>query len=315
MAKANGHLQQFETYNLPADKLPDVPTTSKSTATDVCGVSAGFVLADNRILDLIRRPGSESELIWLVWDKGEYSLVTQVESGGRIYVPPAVEGGVVRAVQMPVALGPCLEPRELLRRMEAVIHTFIDINNDDGFLMAAFALATFFADRLTLAPYLFLNGPPGSGKTTALQLLCRMTRRGLLAGDMSRAALYNLVHLIAPTLLLDESDLTSDRMSRDIMRLLRNGNRLGADIHVNGRRFNVFGPKVICGRTPVEDIALASRGFRITMLPSRNIYPFLDAEQQQQIGNEFQPLLERFRLEHYHEVKMAVADGRLQLTP
>ncbi len=51
------------------------------------------------------------------------------------------------------------------------------------------------------------------------------------------------------------------------------------------------------------------------MLPTRNSYQFVDSEQQQQIAAEFQPLLERFRLEHYRDVQIADVPDDLQLTP
>jgi hypothetical protein len=105
--------------------------------------------------------------------------------------------------------------------------------------------------------------------------------------------------------LLDEADFSSDRPSREILRILRNGNCPGADTYVGRQRYRTFGPKVICSRVPLDDAALSSRAIQMTMLPTLKDLPLLDRQTEEKIARELQPKLLRFRLEHYEDVRIA----------
>jgi hypothetical protein len=122
---------------------------------------------------------------------------------------------------------------------------------------------------------------------------------------MSPSSLYRLTDMLRPTLLIDEADFSSDKSSREYLRLLRNGDRPGADIYVGARRYRTFCPKVICSRVPLDDAALSSRAIHIAMLPTAESLPTLDQSADTMISAELQPKLERFRLEHYHDLRMA----------
>lgn len=309
MTKANGHYQEFQ----PIERrdIEAISSFSASIEPELshagCNSSLpaletdGTVLRDGRILDLIR---TQEKLGWLVWDNGQYTIANQVEFEGQVYVPPSLARGLGSALRLPTGLGLHLTAQELLAEMERYVLTFVDLAEGDAFLVSVFSLCTFFSDRLPVAPYMAICGPPGSAKSTLLRVLQCVTRRGLHAGEMSRASLYKLADCIRPTLLIDESDFDGGKASREIMRLLRAGNRRGADVYINGQRFRTFGPKVISSRTPLGDAALASRCLPFTMLPTRKNVPVLDEEAEQAIADDMQGKLERYRLEHYHEVRM-----------
>jgi len=52
-------------------------------------------------------------------------------------------------------------------------------------VMASYAVMTYFHDVFTAVPFLWLHGPPGSGKTRANITLLYMCRRGIFVADPS----------------------------------------------------------------------------------------------------------------------------------
>ena len=96
-------------------------------------------------------------------------------------------------------------PPHLLGGIGAVILACVDINHERRSLMAAFVMSSWFVERLTVAPYLALVGPPGSGKTTLLRVLNQVCRRPLLTADITSAAFYEVYEKLSPTLIVDET--------------------------------------------------------------------------------------------------------------
>ena len=190
----------------------------------------------------------------------------------------------------------------------------MDITSEDCFLVTAFILATWFADRSSVAPYLSICGLPESGKTTLLRLLYCLCRRAIHASVITPASLYRLTAGVHPTFLIDEEDFAKDRASRDLQRLLRGGNRQGSRVLTNGRAFENFGPKAIASRVPQEDVALNSRTINIVMTPSdRDVH--LDLEAEEKLSDTMQPALEMFRLLHYSKVTASEHPGFQKLPP
>jgi hypothetical protein len=75
-------------------------------------------------------------------------------------------------------------------------------------VVASYVVMTYFYDVFTAVPYLWLHGPPGSGKTRANMTITYMCRRGLFVTDPSDATLYRIIESLGPTLGVDESVLS-----------------------------------------------------------------------------------------------------------
>ena len=73
---------------------------------------------------------------------------------------------------------------------------------------ASYVVMTYFYDVFTAVPFLWLHGPPGSGKTRANITITYMCRRGLFVADPSDATLYRIIESLGPTLGIDESVLS-----------------------------------------------------------------------------------------------------------
>ena len=318
MTKPNGanHEQYGPHIVLPnrQSEVANDSTKQRETAAAVEREVEFAILPDGRMVDLVRSV-QPSKLEFLVWQDGNILLTTHLEDDGALLVVPKMDPTVVSALRLPTMARPCPEIRDLFLLLMNHIATYVELSTEDSFVVAAFVLTTWFADRLSVVPYLSVCGPLESGKTTLLRLLHCLCRRAIHASVITPASLYQLAGRVRPTLLIDEAEFGRDRASRDIQRLLRGGNRQGSRVLCNGRAFENFGPKVIVSRIPVDDAALVSRNINIAMKPSDRDMPPLDLSAEEKLADALQPMLETCRLLHYHKVVAARHPGFLKFPP
>jgi hypothetical protein len=290
-------------------------TQQRETATAVTREVEFAILPDGRMVDLIRNVRQPSKIEFLVWQDGNIHLTSHIEHDGEMLVVPKIDPTVVSALRLPTMARSCPEIGELFTLIMNYVETYVDITTDDRFLVAAFVLATWFADRFSVVPYLSICGPPESGKTTLLRLLHCLCRRAIHASVVAPAWLYRSGAQVRATLLIDEADFGRDQTSRDLQRLLRGGNRQGGRVLCNGKAFDNFGPKVIASRVPLDDAALVSRNINIVMTPPDRDLPSLGLDAEEKLSDALQPMLEMFRLLHYVKVVASQHPAFLKFPP
>ncbi len=254
---------------------------------------------DGTIVELVRTPKETGDLQLLIWKDGHARLRPHILKDGEFLVPPDINRGFLRIARLPSGISPYRSVGDLFALTAAMAQRCLEMKLDDLYLLAAYVLATWLADRFTRVPYLSVVGPIGSGKTQLLQFLSTCCRRSVLASDLSIAALYSATDQLHPTLLIDEVDFGRDYRSREMQRLLRGGHTANTPIIRGGRAFQVYGAKVLCGREPIQDAALASRTVQISMLRSQKNFPALNDERQEYLAQLLQPQLLLFRLRNY----------------
>lgn len=129
-------------------------------------------------------------------------------------------------------------PVEVFNRVKAVIARFIDFDRSladqetMSEMLACFALSTWFLDAFPVAPYIWANGERGSGKTSLLLVLVRLSYLGVsLSPSGSFAALRDLADYGATLGLDDAEDLTDPKKSDpDKRAVLLSGNRKGITV-------------------------------------------------------------------------------------
>jgi hypothetical protein len=176
---------------------------------------------------------------------------------GHAYLPPQVDPNLLRSIRMPIEAEPYSSLNELITSIATLILRCVALSETDSRLLAHFVLATWLIDRLPVAPYLALVGPPQSGKTTLLRVLYMLCRRSLFASDATSVTLLHACDQLRPTLLIDETSSVEDPVA--LRRLLRIGNTPGSLVLRHKQSWNVFGAKVICWRELPDDAALNSR--------------------------------------------------------
>ncbi len=148
------------------------PVAAQSEHNSPNRISTDFEeLPNGTLVELIQPGPAEGALAFVVWTEGNASLVEQFEQDGRILIPPAVDQRLGANLRLPVGVKPCPTAGQLFTDVCAVIRSYVDLPERSICLVAAFALSTWFVDRLAVAPYLWICGPSGSGKTTLVRLL------------------------------------------------------------------------------------------------------------------------------------------------
>ncbi len=185
---------------------------------------------------------------------------------------------------MTVAHGPLPQPRypyssahELWEDIRSFIydHLFLPCNELYD-VLTSWVLATWLRELWTVVPYVFFYGPIASGKSRGLETLRSISYRGILASNISSAALFRASEEWHPTLFLDEAEIYNKDTKIEVIGLLNSGYRKGQyAIRVkqtqNGselQAFDVFGFKALGGTQGLAQ-SLESRSIMIRMIKSR----------------------------------------------
>jgi hypothetical protein len=254
-------------------------------------------------VEIIRDPQNPRRLVFLRWENGSCSIFDSIEHQGTVFVPPDPTSCSFPELGLPDRVLSCGDPSDLQADVGSTISKFVKLRHEDLRIVSAFVLASWFPECFEVAPYLFVVGPLGSGKTKLLKILWSMCRRSVIVGDLRPGSLYKLLDTWKPTLIIDELELGTSMASSEFLRMLRTGSMPGVPTPRNGLRFCTYGMKVIASRQPINDAALLSRGIVISMLPASEDTPPLDEQVIHELENEWQAKLCQFRLENFELVK------------
>lgn len=145
-------------------------------------------------------------------------------------------------------------------------------------VLTAWIFASWIREIWSTVPYLFFYGPVASGKTRGLEVLQQLCYRGILASNISSAALFRICETWHPTLFLDETEIYGTEKKVEVIGLLNSGYRRGqlavraaptANKDFEVKTFDVFGFKALAGTKGLAQ-ALESRCIMIRMMKSHN---------------------------------------------
>ena len=223
-----------------------------------------------------RKPASEKlglSLAWLdkVVNKKKAELTAEIAGSGE-----GDSGGQGRPINLPDPK-PWPHPVDggaLLSAITEAISKFMVMEPGAAECVAMWALHTHAVEAAGITPRMAITSPrPGCGKTTLLDILYRLVVRPLLAGNVSTAAVFRVVEVVRPTLLIDEAD-TFLPGNDELRGVLNSGHRRGGSVvRIVGeenepREFSTFSPAAIAmiGNLPGT---LADRSIPITLKRKR----------------------------------------------
>lgn len=289
--------------------VPNAAARSKPIIeVDFCKTSDGSLL---ELVEDPKRPGCHR---LCVFRNREVRYVKSYEQENQIFVPLQLTGKLWQHVIFPKEAGKLDSLKDIVIGIQQFILCTLELEHLDRWLVAYFILSTWFIDQLPVAPYLAFVGPPGSGKTRALQVLNLLCRRSLLTADISSAAFHKLCDRIYPTLLIDETSTLKNK--HELMHLLRSGFTNGlVSLHAKGAS-KMFGAKVMSWLELPDDAALNSRCLIIPMKTSvrRDLFS-LDDPRIQQSSYALRRALLRLRLERYNNLSVPELFGQFTLQP
>jgi hypothetical protein len=217
-----------------------------------------FEEGDGWRLELVRAEDTRELIFALYQGEGtELKIARSVTWHGKPLFP-LEQDEVLRHVRFPESVSDKVLPvNDLLQMIDSPLTRCLDLEDEYRFLLACFVMSTWAIDRLPVAPYVALVGPPGSGKTMALKVLHLVCRRGLLTSDISSAAFYRACDRVMPTLFIDETATAGHQ--RTLFHLLRSGTTRDVVALRENRSYRAFGAKVVAWPELPNDEALNSR--------------------------------------------------------
>jgi 5S rRNA maturation endonuclease (ribonuclease M5) len=245
---------------------------------------------------------------------GIIQTAKHVDIDGWRYVPPSPESAILieGVVRFAPQVGELMSTRDIIRKIQSLIHKYVDIDVFYETLSAYYVLFSWLYDAFNTLPYLRVLGDAGTGKSRFLQVVGTLCYRPItVTGAATTSPIFRLLDRYRGTLVMDEGDFKSSDESADIVKILNTGYQRSQGIVLRaGAKENDFdpevficyGPKVIATRQKFADWALESRCLTKEMggpttrqdIPIELPRDFWTVEVP-----ELQSCLLRYRLEHW----------------
>jgi CHC2 zinc finger/Toprim-like len=170
--------------------------------------------------------------------------------------------------------GETIQPSVVFAAVHDLFKTYIDFRSDiESRLLTLWTIGTYFYTMFPAYPYLALNGPKNSGKSTVMRVLQPLAFNMITTSDPTGPSMFRLIHQTSCTVGIDEAERyhnPKDPGMQQIRQLLNSGYKQGMPaIRVTGddlkpQAFDVYSPKILAAIMGLEDI-LASRCIAIPM--------------------------------------------------
>jgi putative DNA primase/helicase len=119
---------------------------------------------------------------------------------------------------------------ELLDELSASIRRYVVMPDDAADMAALWTVHTYLVDALGISPRLAVTSPErGCGKTTLLDVLLCLVQRPLPTANATASAIFRVVEMRRPTLLIDEGE-TFLLENEELRGILNSGHRRGGSV-------------------------------------------------------------------------------------
>jgi len=281
-------------------------TETKSTtvnATRGCIYSAGEVFADGVMIELVSSSRELNNTDLLLWDGSGATMGPRVEHAGCTYEAIDLAPSLYLAIRLPSRSSDYRSERSLFAAVADLFQNHLDLPERESSLLACFAISTWVADRLPIAPNVTISGPEPELGIDVLRLLGSVCRHPLMLAEVTPSSLRSLPMQLAPTLLIDQQE-----MKPNLQRLLRASSHRGLHLPGNGGKLvDLYGPKAIfCG----NDAAVDTFGglIQISVTPSQLQTRALSEQVLNEIANSLQPRLLMYRLKNLGKIQNSEVD-------
>jgi len=170
--------------------------------------------------------------------------------------------------------GENIAPGEVFNAVHKLFTTYVDFRSEvESRILTLWTIGTYFYTMFPAYPYLALNGPKNSGKSTVLRVLQPLAFNMVTTSDPTGPSMFRLIHYTSCTVGIDEAERyhnPKDPGMQQIRQLLNSGYKQGMPaIRLIGedmkpQAFDVYSPKILAAIMGLEDI-LASRCIAIPM--------------------------------------------------
>jgi hypothetical protein len=170
--------------------------------------------------------------------------------------------------------GELVEPGTAFRAIHELFTRYVDFRSPvESAILTLWTIGTYFYTLFPAYPYLALNGPKNSGKSTVMRVMQPLAFNMVTTSDPTGPSMFRLIHYTSCTVGIDEAERyhnPKDPGMQQIRQLLNSGYKAGMPaIRLIGedmkpQAFDVYSPKILAAIAGLEDI-LASRCIAIPM--------------------------------------------------
>lgn len=300
-------------YQQISAQLPSEPS-GPSDPSERSEPSARTSLVLPGLVEVVRGPAG---LVYWLPD----GLKPSVTIDGTVYRPPEKVDLYPLPSQAALQWVDRDDDARLFDDVVTAVWDHIELPGERGYgVLAAWVMHTYMMERASYSPIPRFYGPKGSGKSTAVDVLGALSRRGIATVSLTGPALFRVTEHYAPTLMIDEVRLLGRDANKDVADLLNA--RFGRGrmvVRVNTDKeglacietYQVFGATVLAGTEELPDTC-ASRSIGFVMeRNSRSVRRSLDEKRL----SELRDRLYAFRCRHADttlpDAPRFVRDGRL----
>ncbi|MFC1615782.1 hypothetical protein ACFL21_01465 [Patescibacteria group bacterium] len=227
------------------------------------------VCSNGIIIETIYKP-EEEETYFAVFKNGEVEYKSKISLDSNYYRPICPESDYIKwkAILFPSEAKNYESLAKLLKEIQKFIHKYVQVSQFYEILVSYYVLLTWIYDRFPEIAYLRALGDYGTGKSRFLYTVGSICYKPMfMNGATSVSPIFRIINEIRGTLILDEADYKFSDTTQEITKILNCGFSKGMPVwrseSINNQHkpkaFNVYGPKILAGRAPFQDIALESR--------------------------------------------------------
>ena len=241
---------------------------------------------DNQILETVYTEDKKAPIKFCIYNfktqKIEYKKSFDL-NGERI---TPLSNSIALHVKLPSA-AVFIDEDELDKQIITFLNKYCYIEEKNLFFTLLYIKLTWIFDSQTVVPYLRTSGMPGTGKTRFLDTIGALCYRSvILNGAISEAALFRIISICKPTLIINEFDRLNNDEKALFTIILNNGYEAGKPVpRVEGDKireivnYDVYSPKIFATIDRFKDSALESRIISLESkefpTESRNRFPVI----------------------------------------
>jgi hypothetical protein len=265
---------------------------------------SGTPIENKMLLELVRLDGDRQQLGLLAYDgKRRAEILEKINVGKQIYYPVELEPSIAAAIRLPKSALPFGTTRELFDGISRLFVELAGVPDPDAEALSSFVIASWFSERLSRPPLLWITAPPTSAGTNVLQLLELLCRRSLRVADFSIATLRRLPLRVGPTIFTEPPAVKGA-----FLKAIHATGRSGSHVFCGDGIVDLACARVVCTPAPLPDPEAAGFPLEIALAPAREYIAPLAPDEAERIADDFQSKLLMYRLWNYTKLAPAPID-------
>lgn len=156
--------------------------------------------------------------------------------------------------------GKTVKASELFIKIKEFIKKFVIVSEEFYHVLTTYIMMTYVYILFQVIPYLWITGEAGTGKSTVMKLLNKLSFNALFCSNINPANIFRQIDNDGSTIIIDECEKMYGEDKQEIIKLLNQGfNKDGIVVRCVGqnnkvKKFKSFSPKVMGGINNIDNV-------------------------------------------------------------